>query len=56
MLSLQARAAIETVNKIVNLDSNLELPQLCATIACDINKHLIAYEVRIIYTAIYYSI
>lgn len=43
-----ALAAIEAGDKIVNVDDNLEDPQLCATIACDIYKHLRASEVRIV--------
>lgn len=38
-------ADMETDDKIVNLDDNYEDPQLCATIACDIYKHLRASEV-----------
>ncbi|XP_065848236.1 cyclin-A1-1-like [Euphorbia lathyris] len=37
-------ADMETDNKIVNLDDNFEDPQLCATFACDIYKHLRASE------------
>lgn len=32
-------------NQIVNIDSNNADPQLCATFACDIYKHLRASEV-----------
>lgn len=35
----------ETDDKIVNVDDNYQDPQLCATIACDIYKHLRASEV-----------
>ncbi|KAL0326142.1 UNVERIFIED_CONTAM: Cyclin-A1-1 [Sesamum radiatum] len=38
-------AAIESDDKIVDVDDNLDDPQLCATIACDIYKHLRASEV-----------
>ena len=38
-------AAMEAGDKIVDIDDNLEDPQLCATIACDIYKHLRASEV-----------
>lgn len=41
-----ALAAIEAGDKIVNVDDNLEDPQLCATIACDIYKHLRASEAK----------
>lgn len=44
-----ALAGIEAGDKIVNVDDNLEDPQLCATIACDIYKHLRASEVRIVF-------
>ncbi|CAI0395693.1 unnamed protein product [Linum tenue] len=33
-------------DKFVNLDTNFEDPQLCATIACDIYKHLRASEAK----------
>lgn len=36
---------METDEKIVNVDDNFLDPQLCATIACDIYKHLRASEV-----------
>ncbi|GER49159.1 cyclin family protein [Striga asiatica] len=39
-------AAIESDKKIVDIDENLDDPQLCATIACDIYKHLRASEVK----------
>lgn len=39
-------AAVESDVKIVNVDENLNDPQLCATIACDIYKHLRATEVQ----------
>ncbi len=32
-------------DKVVNLDNNYDDPQLCATFACDIYKHLRASEV-----------
>ncbi|KAG6432591.1 hypothetical protein SASPL_104172 [Salvia splendens] len=41
-----ALAALEAGGKIVNVDDNLEDPQLCATIACDIYKHLRASEAK----------
>ena len=40
-----ALADMETDDKIVNVDDNYQDPQLCATIACDIYKHLRASEV-----------
>lgn len=40
-------AAIESDDNIVDIDENLDDPQLCATIACDIYKHLRASEVHI---------
>ncbi|XP_047981326.1 cyclin-A1-4-like [Salvia hispanica] len=39
-------AALEAGGMIVNVDDNLEDPQLCATIACDIYKHLRASEAK----------
>ncbi|KAF2291359.1 hypothetical protein GH714_023207 [Hevea brasiliensis] len=39
-------ADMETDDKIVNLDDNYQDPQLCATIACDIYKHLRASETK----------
>jgi cyclin A len=41
-----ALADMETDDKIVNVDDNYQDPQLCATIACDIYKHLRASEVE----------
>lgn len=38
-------AAMETDDKIVNIDKNYTDPQLCAAFACDIYKHLRASEV-----------
>lgn len=38
-------AAMETDDEIVNIDKNYKDPQLCATFACDIYKHLRASEV-----------
>ncbi|KAJ6681616.1 CYCLINS [Salix koriyanagi] len=40
------RNDMETNDKIVNLDDNYQDPQLCATIACDIYKHLRASEMK----------
>lgn len=37
---------METVDKVVDIDNNFMDPQFCATIACDIYKHLRASEVR----------
>ncbi|XP_048227403.1 cyclin-A1-1 isoform X2 [Ricinus communis] len=37
---------MDTDDKIVNLDDNYEDPQLCATMACDIYKHLRASETK----------
>lgn len=37
---------LESGDKIVNIDNNLVDPQLCATMACDIYKHLRASEAR----------
>ncbi|KAM7507776.1 hypothetical protein LguiA_018229 [Lonicera macranthoides] len=37
---------METDEKIVNVDDNFMDPQLCATIACDIYKHLRASEAK----------
>ncbi|CAI0395689.1 unnamed protein product [Linum tenue] len=37
---------MDTDDKFVNLDTNFEDPQLCATIACDIYKHLRASEAK----------
>ncbi|KAL2520004.1 Cyclin-A1-1 [Forsythia ovata] len=39
-------APMESNNKIIDLDDNLDDPQLCATIACDIYKHLRASEAK----------
>ncbi|KAL8485674.1 hypothetical protein ACS0TY_027817 [Phlomoides rotata] len=39
-------AAIDPVGMIVDVDENLDDPQLCATIACDIYKHLRASEAK----------
>ncbi|KAK6132278.1 hypothetical protein DH2020_033978 [Rehmannia glutinosa] len=39
-------AAIESDDMIVDVDENLDDPQLCATIACDIYKHLRASEAK----------
>ncbi|KAK4429624.1 Cyclin-A1-1 [Sesamum alatum] len=39
-------AAIESDDKIVDVDDNLDDPHLCATIACDIYKHLRASEAK----------
>ncbi|KAF5467931.1 hypothetical protein F2P56_012135 [Juglans regia] len=39
-------AAMETDDKIVNIDKNYMDPQLCATFACDIYKHLRASEAK----------
>ncbi|GMY06700.1 cyclin-A1-1-like [Fagus crenata] len=39
-------AEMETDDKIVNVDTNYMDPQLCATIACDIYKHLRASEAK----------
>ncbi|XP_073059707.1 cyclin-A1-4-like [Primulina eburnea] len=39
-------AAIESNDRIVDVDGNLDDPQLCATIACDIYKHLKASEAK----------
>ena len=36
---------LEKEDKIVNVDNNYMDPQLCATFACDIYKHLRASEV-----------
>lgn len=36
---------IESRDGIRNIDDNLEDPQFCATMACDIYKHLRASEV-----------
>lgn len=36
---------LEAEDKIADLDNSLMDPQLCATIACDIYKHLRASEV-----------
>ncbi|XP_057795703.1 cyclin-A1-1 isoform X2 [Salvia miltiorrhiza] len=41
-----AVAAMEAGDKIVEVDDDLEDPQLCATIACDIYKHLRASEAK----------
>ncbi|KAL1533584.1 cyclin-A1-4-like [Salvia divinorum] len=41
-----AVAVMEAGDKIVEVDNNLEDPQLCATIACDIYKHLRASEAK----------
>ncbi|XP_060198286.1 cyclin-A1-4-like [Lycium barbarum] len=37
---------LESGEKIVNIDNNLVDPQLCATMACDIYKHLRASEAK----------
>lgn len=37
---------LESGDKIVNIDNNLVDPQLCATMACDIYKHLRASEAK----------
>ncbi|XP_040997325.1 cyclin-A1-1-like [Juglans microcarpa x Juglans regia] len=39
-------AAMETDDKIVNIDKNYTDPQLCAAFACDIYKHLRASEAK----------
>ncbi|KAK9271351.1 hypothetical protein L1049_026941 [Liquidambar formosana] len=39
-------AEMETDDKIVNVDDNIMDPQFCATIACDIYKHLRASEAK----------
>ncbi|KAL6511998.1 Cyclin-A1-1 [Orobanche gracilis] len=39
-------AAIESDENIVDIDENLDDPQLCTTIACDIYKHLRASEAK----------
>ncbi|KAG7943236.1 hypothetical protein I3843_15G028600 [Carya illinoinensis] len=39
-------AAMETDDEIVNIDKNYKDPQLCATFACDIYKHLRASEAK----------
>ncbi|KAH6781226.1 Cyclin A1 [Perilla frutescens var. frutescens] len=41
-----ALAAMQAGDKIFDVDDNLEDPQLCATIACDIYKHLRASEAK----------
>nr|BAE06271.1 cyclin A [Scutellaria baicalensis] len=41
-----ALASLESGDKIVDVDENLDDPQLCATIACDIYKHLRASEAK----------
>ncbi|KAF5749052.1 hypothetical protein HS088_TW04G01013 [Tripterygium wilfordii] len=41
-----AQADMEMEDKIVNVDNNYTDPQLCASIACDIYKHLRATEVN----------
>lgn len=38
--------AMETDKDFVNVDDNFFDPQFCATIACDIYKHLRASEVK----------
>ncbi|XP_059630693.1 cyclin-A1-4-like isoform X2 [Cornus florida] len=37
---------METVDKVVDVDGNIMDPQFCATIACDIYKHLRASETK----------
>lgn len=37
---------METVDKVVDIDNNFMDPQFCATIACDIYKHLRVSEVQ----------
>ncbi|XP_015058345.1 cyclin-A1-4 isoform X1 [Solanum pennellii] len=37
---------LESGDKIINIDNNLVDPQLCATMACDIYKHLRASEAK----------
>ncbi|CAI0602096.1 unnamed protein product [Linum tenue] len=37
---------MDTDDKVLDLDTNFEDPQLCATIACDIYKHLRASETK----------
>lgn len=39
-------AEMETSDKIADVDDNFMDPQLCATMACDIYKHLRASEVH----------
>ncbi|CAA2991996.1 cyclin-A1-4 isoform X2 [Olea europaea subsp. europaea] len=39
-------AALDSDDMVVNVDGNLKDPQLCATIACDIYKHLQASEAK----------
>ncbi|KAJ4838348.1 hypothetical protein Tsubulata_026396 [Turnera subulata] len=43
--SRDAVADMET-DKVINVDNNIEDPQLCATIACDIYKHLRESETK----------
>lgn len=38
-------SSIEPDNMVADIDDNLDDPQLCATEACDIYKHLRASEV-----------
>lgn len=40
---------METYDDIVDVDNNYMDPQMCATIACDIYKHLHASEVCILF-------
>lgn len=40
---------LEKGDKIVNVDNNYTDPQLCASFACDIYKHLRASEVKLSY-------
>ncbi|XP_051139328.1 cyclin-A1-1-like [Andrographis paniculata] len=39
-------AVIESADKTVDVDTDMDNPQLCATIACDIYKHLRASEAK----------
>lgn len=40
---------LEKGDKFVNVDNNFADPQLCASFACDIYKHLRASEVKLSY-------
>ena len=42
----------ETFDEVVDIDNNFLDPKFCATIACDIYKHLRASEVNILFHTI----
>lgn len=47
---------METFDQVVDIDNNVMDPQCCATIACDIYKHLRVSEVCILLHNMLYSL